>query len=242
MPAHIREKRAVISAGASACSDRGEAEAARGGRSAAVRHTGYSGSWRVREVRYRRVMAIAVLACGAVVVTNLMSLGFDHLRTSAINANWEFSWSHDVDTVLLAVGVYASLGGARATGPHRRVWATTAAILALFVLDEVSAVHGQLGNLEKLLYAPILAALVVCVWRLTAGTSERALVRWALATLVFAFAMHVVGLHLLRPIGYTKYIYQAGVGIKEGTELAGLILLITALWRRSASARAASVL
>ncbi|MGH2884626.1 MAG: hypothetical protein ACRDPA_18325 [Solirubrobacteraceae bacterium] len=176
---------------------------------------------------------VAALACGAVVATNLLWLRVGHLRTSVIDANWEFSWSHDLDTALLAIGVYASLVGARANGPHRRLWSATAAILALFVLDEVSAFHGQFGNLEKLLYAPILAALVVCVWRLTAGTEERAPVMWSLVTLVFAFAMHVAGLHLLRPIGYATYLYQVGVGFKEGTELAGLILLVAALWRRA---------
>ena len=181
---------------------------------------------------------VAVLACGAVIATNLLSLGVDQLRTSVINANWEFSWSHDFDTALLAIGVYASLVGARADRPRWRLWRVTAAILALFVLDEVSAFHGQFGNLEKLLYAPVLAALVVCVWRLTAGTEERVLVRWSLVTLVFAFAMHVAGLHLLRPIGYMTYVYQIAVGFKEGTELAGLILLVAALWRRADSRRA----
>ena len=172
--------------------------------------------------------AIAAVALVTVLATNLISLGVDHLRTSVINANWEFSWSHDLDTVLLGVGVYASLVGARAKA-HRWLWIAAATILALFVLDEVSAVHGQFGNLDKLVYAPILAALVVCVWRLTEGTSERMLVSAGLMTLLFAFAMHVAGLHLLKPIGYTTYVYQVGVGFKQGTELAGLILLVAAL-------------
>lgn len=191
-----------------------------------------------RRQSHRYLTAVAVLAVGLVVGTNLLSLGLDQLRTSVMNANWEFSWSHDADTVLLAIGVYASLVGARAPGPHRRLWAGTTAILALFVIDEVSALHGQLGNLDKLLYAPVLAVLVVCVWRLTAETHERALVRWGLGTLVFAFGMHVAGLHLLRPIGYTTYVYQAGVGFKEGTELAGFVLLVTGLWRRAHFERA----
>jgi hypothetical protein len=33
---------------------------------------------------------------------------------------------------------------------HRRLWLMTSAIRALFFLDEVSALHGQLRNLEKL--------------------------------------------------------------------------------------------
>jgi hypothetical protein len=180
-----------------------------------------------------RTSLLAAAAFAVVLVSNLLSLGLDDLRTNLINANWEFSWSHIVDTILLGIGVCASLVGARATRADRRLWIATAAILAVFFLDEASALHGQIGNLEKLLYAPILAALVVCVYRLTARTRESTLVVSALTTLLVAFAMHVAGLHLLRPIGYTTYVYQAGVGFKEGTELAGLILLVTALWRRA---------
>jgi hypothetical protein len=183
------------------------------------------------------VVAIASVAFVAVLATNLISLGFDHLRISLINANWEFSWSHDVDSVLLAIGVCVSLLGARASETHRRLWIATAAIFALFFLDEVSNLHGQLRNLDKLLYAPILVVLVVCVWRLSGGTRERVIVIWGFVTLIVAFGMHVAGLHLLRPIGYTTYIYQAGVGFKEGTELAGLILLVTALARLARAER-----
>ena len=181
----------------------------------------------------RRTFALAAAAFALVVTSNLLSLGLDDLRTTLINANWEFSWSHDVDTILLGIGVWISFVAARAADEDRRLWVATAAILALLFLDELSALHGQLSNLDKLLYAPILAALVVCIWRLTAATPERTLVVCALTTLLLAFAMHVAGLHLLRPIGYTNYVYQAGVGFKEGTELAGLILLVAALWRRA---------
>jgi hypothetical protein len=234
MPARTREgARPVTAPGASAWRNHELGDGARGAPSSATPGRAYRAGGLERRHPYRFLVVVAVLACGAVVATNLLSLGVDELRTSVINANWEFSWSHDLDTMLLAIGVYASLVGARADGPRRRLWSATAAILALLVLDEVSAFHGQFGNLEKLLYAPILAALVVCVWRLTARTEERAPVMWSLVTLVFAFAMHVAGLHLLRPIGYTTYVYQVGVGFKEGTELAGLILLVAALWRRS---------
>ncbi len=180
-----------------------------------------------------RPLLLASAAFVLVLASNLVSLGFDHLQTTLINANWEYSWSHDVDTILLGIGVVTSLIGAKATRSDRRLWNATAAILALLFLDEISALHGQLGNLDKLLYAPILAALVVCVWRLASDTPERALVVWGLATLLIAFAMHVAGLHLLRPLGYTNHVYQAGVGFKEGTELAGLILVVAALWRRA---------
>jgi hypothetical protein len=234
MPARTREgARPVTAPGASVRRNHEHGDGALGAPSSATPSRANRTRAPERRHSYRGLVVVAMLACGAVVATNLLWLRVGHLRTSVIDANWEFSWSHDLDTALLAIGVYASLVGARANGPYRRLWSASAAILALFVLDEVSAFHGQFGNLEKLLYAPILAALVVCVWRLTAGTKERAPVMWSLVTLVFAFAMHVAGLHLLRPIGYTTYVYQVGVGFKEGTELAGLILLVAALWRRA---------
>lgn len=183
-----------------------------------------------------RAFALAAIGFALVLASNLVSLGFDQLRTTLINANWEFSWSHDADTILLGIGVCTSLIGARHIQTDRRRWLAIAGILALFFLDEVSALHGQLRNFDKLLYAPILVGLVIGVWRLTAGKRERTLVVFGLTTLLLAFAMHVAGLHLLRPLGYTNYVYQAGVGFKEGTELAGLILVVAALWRRASRA------
>ena len=185
------------------------------------------------------LFVIAALAFLAVIATNLASLTLDHLRTSLLNANWEFSWSHDADTIALAVGTCAAASVVRRPGSRRGLWAVTAAILALLVLDELSPVHGQLRNFGKLLYAPVLAALVVALWRLTARTTERRFVFWGVATLLVSFGMHVVGLHVLRPIGYLNWLYQTGVGFKEGTELAGLILLVAALWMLAADQRAA---
>lgn len=184
------------------------------------------------------LLGLVIAACGLVMASNLASLGFDHLQTSLINANWEFSWSHDLDTILLGIGVCGSLVGARASRARRGLWIVTAVILGLFFLDEVSTLHGEIGDLEKLLYTPVLAVLVVCVFRLTSGTRDRIVMSWALPILIFAFGMHVVGLRLLRPIGYTTYLYQAGVGLKEGTELAGVIMLVSALCLRARAERA----
>lgn len=179
----------------------------------------------------------------AVIVSNWVSLKVDHLSYTLLNANWEFSWSHDADTLALAVGACAAVTVAWRPTPHRRLWALTAAILALFVLDEISSLHAQIGavSFDKLLYAPILVALVVAAWRLTAGTIERRVAVWGMATLLVSFAMHVAGLHLLRPIGYFTWLYQTGVGFKSGTELAGLILLVSALWQVASRDRALSV-
>jgi hypothetical protein len=181
----------------------------------------------------RWLLLVAGLALIAVIVTNWLSLKLNHLSYTLLNANWEFSWSHDADTLALAVGACVAISVALRPTVHRRLWALTAAILALFVLVEISSLHARIGavSFNKLLYAPILVALVVAVWRLTAETPQRRLAVWGIATLLVSFAMHVVGLHLLRPIGYFTWLYQTGVGFKSGTELAGLILLVSALWQ-----------
>lgn len=186
------------------------------------------------------LLVVAGTLLSAVIATNLVSLGLDHLSYTLLNANWEFSWSHDADTLALAIGACAAVMAAWRPTAHRRLWAVTAAALALFVLDEISSLHAQIGatSLDKLLYAPILVALVVAVWRLSAGTPERRLAVWGIATLLVSFAMHVAGLHLLRPIGYFTWLYQIGVGFKSGTELAGLILLVSALWQLGVRDRA----
>ena len=60
-----------------------------------------------------RMLVVAAAAFALVLTSNLLSLGLDDLRTTLINANWEFSWSHDVDTILLGVCACTSLVGAR---------------------------------------------------------------------------------------------------------------------------------
>lgn len=176
---------------------------------------------------------VAGVAVVAVVVTNQIDLGADQLRVGLLNANSRFSWSHDVDTLALALGMAAAVRGARRGGRDSQLWWATAVILGLFFLDEASPLHTAIDHLPlgKALYSPILLALVTCVWLLAAHSDQQVVVAAGLVTLCASFAMHVVGLHALHPIGYLSGPYQAGVGVKEGTELAGLTLVVLALWR-----------
>jgi hypothetical protein len=193
---------------------------------------------RVREIGPGPWLTSSV-AFAAVLATNWLSLGIDHLKTTLLNANWEFSWSHDVDTVVLVLGVWAAATGWRRQHRNRKLWAGIAAILTIFFLDEVSPLHAQIGAVSagKLLYVPVLAGLAAGLWCLAAGTTERVLIGWGLAALLLSFGMHTPGLHILHRLGYTNWIYQTGVGFKEGAELAGLLLVVFALWRLSADIR-----
>jgi hypothetical protein len=182
--------------------------------------------------------ALAGFAMLAVIATNQIDWSADRLGIKIINANLGFSWSHDLDKLILASSVVAALGGALRPGRHQRLWATTAFILGLFLIDELSTLHAEIGGLHfgvgKLMYAPILLVLVICVWLLAAATKERFVVAVGVLVLSVCFGMHVVGMRILRHLfGYLSSPYQLGVGIKEGSECAGFLLVVPALWRLS---------
>ena len=185
---------------------------------------------RVRGFRVRGWMwGIVAIALAVILTTNLLDLEIYQFRIRVLDANWQFSWSHDLDTLVLAVGVLITAVGARRHPDQGTLWSASAVMLALFFLDEASPLHAEIGHVSKLLYAPILGALAICVWLLAAKTAQRSVAGLGLATLFVCFGMHVVGLTLLRPIGYMTVPYQTGVGVKEGTEMAGLLLVMCAL-------------
>jgi hypothetical protein len=183
-------------------------------------------------------LALAGGAALAVIATNQIDWSADRLDIKIINANLGFSWSHDLDKLILGTGVIAAVGGALRPGRHRRLWITTASVLALFLIDELSPLHAQIGDVHfgvgKLMYAPILLVIGICVWLLATGTTEQFVVAAGVAILSVCFGMHVLGMQILKHLfGYLSSPYQFGVGIKEGTELAGLLLVVPALCRLS---------
>jgi hypothetical protein len=179
----------------------------------------------------RWVFGVAGAALAAVVATNLFDLGSDHLGIQLLNANSELSWSHRADTVVLALAAIVAVAGAYRAERRQGEWWTVAVILGLLFLDEATSEHARIDQLSfgKALYAPILLVLVICVWRLVAGTDQRVVVGAGLASLFVSFGMHLVGMRVLHPLGHFSWPFQAGVGIKEGTELAGLLLVVPAL-------------
>lgn len=108
-------------------------------------------------------------------------------------------------------------------------------MLGLFFLDEISGVHAQIDSLMghgKLLYAPILLVLVLCVWRLTAATAHLVSVRAGAALLAASYVIHVLEPHeIARALGWRAggLAFQVVVSFKEGMELAGLLLVLLAL-------------
>ena len=177
----------------------------------------------------------AALAMAAVSSTNLIDFGVEHLRNQIFDASSALSWSHHADAAALAVGAVVSLLGAWRSAGQRRLWAPLATILALLFLSEVSSLHAHVDQLSygKLLYAPVLMILVMCVWRLATCTDQVIVFRAALATLFVSYVMHSFGPHVVHALGWgtDSWAYQVKVGLKEGTELAGLVLALSALCR-----------
>ena len=52
-------------------------------------------------------------------------------------------------------------------------------------------------------------------------------------TLIISYAIHVFGVQAVEALGWgiESLAYQLKVGVKQGTELAGWLLLVLALWR-----------
>lgn len=156
-----------------------------------------------------------------------------------LNANLSSSWSHVATAAALIVGGGLAVFRARQARGLRRWWSATAAALLLLFVVEVSPAHAQVDRLShgKLIYVPLLAGLVVCVVRLLSA-SDRASLMWvSLAALASSYVVHVFGPDAVRALGWgtQSVAYQIKVGLKEGTEFAGWLLLALALGLSSAA-------
>lgn len=194
---------------------------------------------RPRAERHDRKLKRPLWTMGIVVLvvlgTNLIDFGADGLRIRVLNANLDSSWSHRATDVTLAAGAVIALLKAWTAGEDRTLWSAIALELLLLFIVEVSRLHVQVDRLSygKLIYLPVLTGLALCAWRLAAGSDQASLVRAGLAALVMAYAVHIFGLHVVEAVGWGSggWAYQVKVGIKEGAELAGWLLLVLGLWR-----------
>ena len=184
--------------------------------------------------RNRGWVLLATGAMAAVAATHLVDYGVYNLRYGALNANLSESWSHVLDACALLLGALVCLAGAWRSPLERATWVAVAVVLLLFTVDEVSSLHAEIGGSRfgKLLYAPILVVLVYGVWRLTRRGPYRAVVRAGAAVLSAAYAIHVLDPHhIARALGWRDggWAFQCVVALKEGTELAGVLLILGVL-------------
>jgi len=169
------------------------------------------------------------------VLTNLLDFEMDGERIGLLNANLASSWSHRATAgALLFGGAVASLRAQRAAR-RRRLWGGAGVALILLFVVEVSPAHVQVDRMSygKLLYVPLLAWLVICVLRLVGGSGQMHVLWLGLVVLAASYAVHIFGPAVVRALGWgtDSAAYQVKVGLKEGTELAGWMLLVSALWR-----------
>lgn len=172
-------------------------------------------------------------------LTNLVDFEADGERIDLLNANVASSWSHRATAAALLVGGGVAAWRAGRAVRRRRWWGAAAAgLISLFVV-EISPAHVQVDRLShgKLMYVPLLACLVVCVLRLVEGTDQVAVLRVALVALTGSYVVHILGPDAVRALGWgtDSWAYQVKVGLKEGLELSGWLLLVFALWRAGSS-------
>jgi hypothetical protein len=192
-------------------------------------------------------ITVAAIAAATVVATNLVDFELDTPRVALLNANDQTSWSHIATAVALAIAAVIAILTAMRPGHRRTLWSAVAGALALLFVVEVSSVHVIVDrhSYGKLIYLPLLAVLVLCLWLLTLGSEQAPLVWAAILVLMLAYVVHVFGARVVEALGWGagSWVYQVKVGIKEGAEFAGWLLLIVALTRlaRDGSARSAGL-
>jgi uncharacterized membrane protein YfbV (UPF0208 family) len=182
-------------------------------------------------------ISVAAIAAVTVVATNLVDFELDTPRVALLNANDQTSWSHIATAGALAIAAVIAILTAMRPGHQRALWGPVAGVLALLFVVEVSSVHVIVDrhSFGKLIYLPLLAVLVLCLWRLTLGSEQARFVGAAILVLMLAYVVHVFGARVVEALGWGagSWVYQVKVGIKEGAELAGWLLLIAALTRMS---------
>jgi hypothetical protein len=198
---------------------------------------------RVAQTRRRVVPALAGagVALAVVLATHLWDFEARDLRIAALDAGSAWSFSHVLATAAFATGAAVGALGARAGGPRRRSWSAAGALFAFLLVDNVTRLHEHLSG-WPLLYAPLIGALSVTMLMIAAGTDLDAVVAIGLALLFVALAIHVFGPALVRAAGWSPHglAYQVKVGLKEGLELAGWVVVVPAMVRLARAARAAA--
>jgi hypothetical protein len=172
----------------------------------------------------RTALAVAAVLVAAEALGHLLDFGVWGLRIQALNADAENGMGPWIAS--LAIFVAAGAATVRALGARRRDFAALAAILGFLAIGGRLDLRSSVPH-WMLLYAPLLAAAAVLVWRLV----PEPIARIGLAALALSLVIHVAGPPLLARLGWgpASWAYQVKIAIKEGTELAGWTLVAAAL-------------
>ena len=190
----------------------------------------------------KRTLGIALAVAAAVVAiettTHLLDFGIYDLRIKLLDSAYEWSYSHLVATSAFAAGTVCGFLGARAAQSLRGAWWVTCYLFGFLLVDNVTRLHEHLGP-WPVLYAPILVGLFIALAALARGSDLAVVVYAGIALLFVSLGIHVFGPGIVRIVGWSPsgWGYQVKVALKEGTELAGWVLLVPALAQLAQRAR-----
>ena len=176
--------------------------------------------------------AAAAAALVLATTTHLVDFGVYDLRIAVLNSADEHSYSHWLATLAFAAGALAAGVGARRAASHRIAWWSSCVVFGFLFVDTVFRVHDHVG-FWPVLYAPLLVGLAVALAVVASGTDQAVVVYAGLGLLFVSLGIHVVGPSVVHALGWAPagWGYQVKVALKEGSELAGWVLLVPALAR-----------
>jgi hypothetical protein len=175
--------------------------------------------------RYRGIWLGVVLTFIVVICqisAQVVDFEFFHLRIRLLDSN---SHASVFGVASLAAQALSALAAARRSRNSRRStgWLVLALLTALLLVVRIGV-----SFRAAVLLGPV-AALFVLVWYLTSDDPKpaRTLVRAGLAALVFSYAVHVFGPHILADLDYAgnTWPYQIKGILKHSSELAGWMLM-----------------
>lgn len=149
----------------------------------------------------------------------------------ALDSAREWSYSHVLSSgALLAGGLLCAVGARRARRRRAR-WGLAAGIFGVLFLDNVSRLHTHLGWWPVVL-VPVLGVLAAALLGIADGEQARTMVALGLGMLLLSLAIHIGGPPVERALGWgpDDTGTQVKIALKEGTELAGWLLVVLALW------------
>jgi hypothetical protein len=186
-------------------------------------------------VRLRPAAAPYVAAAAALALetaTHLLDYGAYDLRVRLLDSSAEWSYSHLLGTLAFAIGAVCGGVGAAAASRRRVAWWAICCLFAFLLVDNLTRFHEHVPAWPAI-YAPALCALTAAIAIVAADTDLAPFVYAGIALLFGSLAIHVFGPGAVRAFGWSadSWAYQVKVALKEGTELAGWVLLVPALGR-----------
>ena len=178
----------------------------------------------------RLLAAFGAAAIATLFVTQLVDFRAFDLRYRFLDASYEWSYSHVLATAAFAIGAAVSTVAVARNRSNRTAWRAVAAIFVFLTVDNVTRLHEHVPG-WPVFYAPLLVALAVAADRVARKTVWLMTIRTGLVLLGLSLVVHVVGHAVVNAAGWTSgsWPFQCKLALKEGTELAGWLLVVPSL-------------